>query len=115
MDLTIVCAVQTCLACPSQWDAWNADGQYFYFRFRSGYGSAHAYASRDHRTWSLDSEPVAEFAYDDDGADGIIALGEFCEKAGLTLSPEFRAVSFSEYLSRSAEEAGLPRIEEGDG
>lgn len=28
--------VQTCGACPSQWDAWGKDGWYYYIRYRSG-------------------------------------------------------------------------------
>jgi len=27
---------QTCLACPSQWDAWEADSTYYYIRYRYG-------------------------------------------------------------------------------
>lgn len=30
--------VQTCSAYPSQWDAWTADGQYLYLRYRHGEG-----------------------------------------------------------------------------
>lgn len=30
--------VQTCEACPSQWDAWDTDGTYYYLRFRHGHG-----------------------------------------------------------------------------
>lgn len=29
--------VQTCGACPAQWDAWDEDGTYYYIRYRSGW------------------------------------------------------------------------------
>lgn len=29
--------VQTCWACPSQWDGWDKKGSYYYFRYRHGY------------------------------------------------------------------------------
>jgi hypothetical protein len=29
--------VQTCFACPSQWHAWDADGTYYYIRYRWGF------------------------------------------------------------------------------
>lgn len=38
--MKIVKAHQTCYACPSQWDAWDEEGNYWYLRFRHGYGSA---------------------------------------------------------------------------
>lgn len=28
--------VQTCSACPSQWDAWDEAGTYYYVRYRFG-------------------------------------------------------------------------------
>ncbi len=34
--LKIVKLVQTCSACPSQWDAWTDAGDYVYIRYRSG-------------------------------------------------------------------------------
>ena len=38
MDLpvAVVRVVRTCRACPSQWDAWTAQGVYVYVRYRSG-------------------------------------------------------------------------------
>jgi hypothetical protein len=32
----LVRLVQTCTACPSQWDAWAEDGTYYYVRYRHG-------------------------------------------------------------------------------
>jgi predicted metal-binding protein len=28
--------IKTCHACPSQWDGWDGDNEYYYFRFRYG-------------------------------------------------------------------------------
>lgn len=28
--------IQTCGACPSQWDGWDANGTYYHFRYRWG-------------------------------------------------------------------------------
>lgn len=32
----LVRVIETCSACPSQWDAWDADGVYYYIRYRFG-------------------------------------------------------------------------------
>jgi len=34
--ITLVRLEQTCSTCPSQWDAWDADGTYYYIRYRWG-------------------------------------------------------------------------------
>jgi hypothetical protein len=34
--LLIKKCVRTCIACPSQWDAWLEDGRYVYIRYRWG-------------------------------------------------------------------------------
>lgn len=75
---TIVRAVQTSWACPSQWDAWTADGQYLYLRFRHGRGTV------DTVRGSINAN-IAQFTTDDD-LDGVIDLAEFCERAGLRLA-----------------------------
>jgi hypothetical protein len=36
VNVTLTRIEQTCPACPSQWDAWDADGTYYYIRFRWG-------------------------------------------------------------------------------
>lgn len=36
MKPKIIKIVRTCAACPSQWDGWDKDGTYFYFRYRHG-------------------------------------------------------------------------------
>lgn len=76
---TIVRAVQTCSACPAQWDAWTADGQYLYLRYRWGQGSARAYDDQDQ------GYTVASFEKGN-GLSGSISLEDFCAHAGLKLN-----------------------------
>lgn len=88
MTVTIVKAVQTCEACPSQWDAWTDTGQYLYLRYRWGVGTAEEFDSPDPETWdTYPATPIAEF---DTGEEygGEISLTEFCQRAGLTLAPD---------------------------
>lgn len=74
---TIVRADQTCTACPSQWDAWDADGRYWYLRYRGGYGSMS-------RGYNVDTAPLS---FDDaDQWGGEISLEDFCERIGVTLT-----------------------------
>lgn len=82
---TVVKAVLTCQACPSQWDAWTDSGQYLYLRYRWGVGTVEEFDSPDPSTWGSDLNPIAEF---DTGKefDGEITLAEFCEHAGLLLA-----------------------------
>jgi Family of unknown function (DUF6221) len=79
----IVRAVQTCAAAPSQWDAWDDQGRYWYLRFRFGRGTAEQQPSPDHGTWKL-KEPELSFSYSGELA-GYINLTDFCKLAGLTL------------------------------
>lgn len=102
-DLPIVLArtVQTCLAVPSQWDAWTVDGQYLYLRYRFGHGTVDSYPSADHETW--DRIPEGNLACFGDcfprhGFDGEIELSEFCERAGLVLAPDAVVVDYDEYV-----------------
>lgn len=79
-------AVQTCCAAPSQWNAWTEDGQYLYLKYRGGKGRVWAYDGPDERTWTLDTEPVAEFEHGGP-YDGCLSLEAFCELAGLISPP----------------------------
>lgn len=75
-EIILVRAEQTCYACPSQWDAWDLDGRYWYLRYRHGHGTM----GRDYVTDAL------EFSTGDGG--GVIELQEFCERIGVTWAPE---------------------------
>ena len=35
--INIVKMIETCGGCPSQWDGWDDEGAYYYFRYRWGY------------------------------------------------------------------------------
>lgn len=90
MNLTIVKAVQTCAACPSQWDTWNEDGEYLYLRYRQGHGTVHHFENEDYTKWDFGKwrNPVADFRHGHP-LDGVIDLPAFCDLAGLTLSDTF--------------------------
>ena len=70
--------VETCGGCPAQWDAWDAEGTYYYLRFRYGHGSVSVGENHE-------STQIREFSYGDDMA-GIIDLETFARLAGLDVS-----------------------------
>jgi hypothetical protein len=111
MMITLVKAVQTAIACPSQWDAWDAHGNYYYLRYRHGYGEMRQYTDDD---WvgapSRDDVPedtpgwiylantkylgeIAHFEYGHP-LDGSITLEKFAELAGIALAPEIDRAAF---------------------
>jgi hypothetical protein len=99
MSLMIVQAVQTAIACPSQWDLHDADGNYYYARYRYGCGEVRQYRTSD---WVEAPENqlirvVSSFEHGD-SLDGYIELEEFARLAGLTLAPELIATSYGEHL-----------------
>lgn len=88
MSLTITRAVETCAACPSQWDAWDQDGRYYYLRYRFGRGTVQA--------GGADGPVVAEFG--ENSMDGCIELEEFCAEAGITLAEAASVTSYAEHF-----------------
>jgi hypothetical protein len=70
---------------PAQWDAWDATGQYYYLRFRSGLGSVHAAVDSEDLIIGDRRAAVASFEYGDQWA-GEITLAEFAQRAGLRLT-----------------------------
>lgn len=88
MTFKIVKAVQTCLACPSQWDAWTDDGKYVYMRYRHGQGRASMFdsieASEKDGAWFNPDNVIASFRHGHP-LDGDISLHDFCKHAGLEL------------------------------
>lgn len=111
MTITIVRAVQTCMACPSQWDTWDADGNYYYLRYRSGYGTVTQYKTENwvgapwvdgpgesEPGWAVraNSEFIADitsFEYGDH-LDGSMTLEDFARHSGLELSPQLERTAF---------------------
>lgn len=85
----LVRAVQTCMACPSQWDAWDASGQYYYLRFRSGLGSVEIAESAEAYVRTPRGEMpkgIASFEHGDRWA-GELTLEEFLAHAGIRWEP----------------------------
>lgn len=84
----LIRVVQTCYACPSQWDAWDAAGQYYYLRYRSGRGTVETAASQeDYRNPDAPETLLANFNHGDH-LDGSIGIDEFLERAGMRLAPD---------------------------
>lgn len=77
-EIKLTRVVETCGGCPAQWDAWDAEGTYYYLRFRYGHGSV-SIGEMDR------SEQIREFDHGDDMA-GIIDLETFAGLAGLDVS-----------------------------
>jgi hypothetical protein len=83
--ITLVRTEQTCHARPSQWDAWDVDGNYYYLRYRWGHGTVHRYNDPDPETWIDHPDAfVAEF-HTGEPMGGVIDLDEFCQRAGIRL------------------------------
>jgi hypothetical protein len=116
MAVKLVRAVQTSMACPSQWDAWDAEGNYYYLRFRHGYGQIRQYKTED---W-VDSDEdeligvVGEFEHGDP-LDGSIELDEFATLAGIELDPAIYAVDYGTHLRDELIKDGLTVFLEGTG
>jgi hypothetical protein len=108
----LVRATQTSLACPSQWDAFDEDGNYWYLRYRHGVGYARCYGPDVTEFDDLTSEEwrhpreVLKFEYGHP-LDGDITLDEFALRAGFSLAPELRQVDYTQYLSNSLHARGV--------
>jgi len=82
--------VQTLSACPSEWSAWDADGNWYYLRYRCGRGTVEVSAGgpppgADHEAFVSalgDADLIAGFMYGGQ-YDGEIDLNEFLTLAGL--------------------------------
>lgn len=116
VTIKIVRAVQTAMACPSQWDLWDDQGNYYYARYRHGCGDVRQYKS-EHWTnapqrelseeektpgwfWRANEEYIGYVAgFDtDDPWDGMMDLPEFCQRAGLELSDDLMHTNYGEHL-----------------
>ena len=97
--ITITRAVQTCMGCPSQWDAWDADGNYYYLRYRSGHGSVTRYEDENwyHSPVEQDHQVISDFEYGHP-LDGIISLVDFAPLAGMALAPGLVYTGFGDHL-----------------
>ncbi|MET9611103.1 hypothetical protein ABZZ17_39515 [Streptomyces sp. NPDC006512] len=87
--LTLVRVVQTCSAYPSQWDAWAAEGQYLYLRYRNGEGCVERHRGPDIDTPDSWNDGLSELIveWDDGTGSGVISLEGFLAASGLALAP----------------------------
>lgn len=85
----LVRVVRTCATHPSQWDAWTADGQYLFLRYRRGEGCVERHPGPDIDTPESWNEGLSELLveWDDGTAGGVISLEAFLSAAGLALAP----------------------------
>jgi hypothetical protein len=132
--IVIVRAVQTSIACPSQWDLWDSEGRYLYARYRHGCGDVRQYKSENwvdapacedpepgmpgsaYRTNSEFIRHVTGFRYGHP-LDGSMSLDEFAEHAGLELAENLMYSSFGDYLADKLILEGIvgPEVLEQDG
>lgn len=89
----LVKIVQTCQSCPSQWDAWDSEGNYWYLRYRHSVGTAERQRSSDIDEW-VNKPPELSFDTDRGRYDGTITLEEFCQLAGLGLDGPEQKISY---------------------
>ena len=78
----LVCTIQTCPVCPSQWNAWDATSQYYYLRFRGGRGTVETAASEEDYQVNGPTALIASFCRGDRW-DNEITLEEFLALAGM--------------------------------
>lgn len=84
----LVKVVETCAACPSQWDAWTATGQYLYLRYRWGVGTVDAFDGPDSDQWGRYPDGSVAKIHGTCDMDGDITLTDFLAAAGLELAPD---------------------------
>ena len=114
--VTLVKAIQTCMACPSQWDAWDAEGNYYYLRYRSAYGSVTRYSNENWMNTDEQGEVVSTFEYGHP-LDGSMTLEEFAGHAGIELDPGISRTAFWRHTKNqlterfAGDEAALGRVD----
>lgn len=83
----LVRVVQTCSGCLSQWNAWDAGGQYYYLRYRSGRGTVETAASEEDYLDQTTPPAVLVANFNHGGSfDSDICLEEFLQRAGMRLA-----------------------------
>lgn len=82
-NIVLAKAVQTCFACPSQWDAWDTEGNKYYLRYRFGRGTM----SQD---LGDDVYEVVASWQSGDPLDGIIDLKDFAWMSGVKLAKDIQ-------------------------
>jgi len=117
MDETIriIRAVQTAMMCPSQWDLWDVENNYYYARYRRGCGELRQYQTENwvgapwkenidetQPGWGIagNSEfirTVAEFRTGDEW-DGFITLEDFAAETGIILDPQVYQIGYGDHM-----------------
>lgn len=87
MPLQFVKVVRTCSACPSQWDAWDAEGGYYYLRYRSGRGTIEQAPGPDWTTWTPSNLILLDSFREGDRLDGSMSLVDFLRETAYSLAP----------------------------
>lgn len=116
--LTLVRIIQTCIACPAQWDAWDAEGNYYYLKYRGGHGQVRQYETAD---WVEAAEDelvriVADFRYGHP-LDGSLSLEDFAELAGIAIAENAMITGLGDYWRDELILGGVisPSALEGEG
>jgi hypothetical protein len=101
MAVTIVRAVQTSVACPSQWDAWDGQGQFWYLRYRHAHGEARRYAEGPDWYRGTHGDPLEQHRadYGDSPWDGETTLPELCAQLGFAVSPDVEYTGWGQHAA----------------
>lgn len=85
----------TCPSVPSQWDTWDASGQYYYLRYRFGRLTVDAFPSPDPETWGMaDLGSLFQWLHPDRIAKGNrcyhgeMTLREVCKHTGIIIDDD---------------------------
>jgi hypothetical protein len=114
--IVIVRAVCTSIACPSQWDAWDAEGRYYYLRYRHGCGYIQHWPGGPNFWERQDEEPetIAQFEYGDP-LDGSMTLAEFVFHAKVEISTDMKETSWGQHFMQMLKTAVAKVGEEENG
>lgn len=128
--IKLVRATRTCMACPSQWDAWDEHGNYYYLRFRHSHGTMTQYRTENwvdvSYDWDKESgipffhqnpefvREVASFDMDEEDC-GWIELPEFARLAGVELDSSLYETGYGDHLRDELIMEGLTFFLDGTG
>lgn len=90
--LVFVRVVRTCIACPSQWDAWNAQGDYYYLRYRHGRGTVEQAPGPDPATWNPSNLIMVDQFTEGNRLSGSMDLDEFLRYTAYSLAPDAEVI-----------------------
>ncbi|MET7487694.1 hypothetical protein [Streptomyces sp. NPDC005538] len=98
MNVVFARALETCRYHPAlpgthfQWEAWDAQDNFFFLRYKSGVGTVDAL--KDNDSWGQNEDDYDRVVQFDTGRrnESILSLDEFCQRAGIQLAPAARVV-----------------------